>query len=240
MDEHLPQRQQVERPPLAAEAALVPGAVLADPRALTILSTEHWSLLTARSLVYNETFARGGMFLAFLSATLVALGLVSTGSGFSSSFLAVAAAVLAVDLFVGVATYGRIAAANRESVRYLQGMNRLRHAYHEMVPGLEPYFVTGRHDDLRGVFGAGFTAFASPVSVLHHYTTMPGMVAVMCASVAAALGADAVLLLTGSALVADLVAAVILLAGIAGSAMLATRAARLLAASLESVFPTPD
>ena len=38
---------------------------LPDGAALQILTTEHWSLLTARSLVYNETFARGGMFLAF-------------------------------------------------------------------------------------------------------------------------------------------------------------------------------
>ena len=48
-----------------------------DPRALTILTTEHWSLLSARSLVYNEAFARAGMFLSFLAATLVALGLMS-------------------------------------------------------------------------------------------------------------------------------------------------------------------
>ena len=48
---------------------------LADPRALQILSTEHWSLLTARSLVYNEFFARGSMFLTLLSASLLALGL---------------------------------------------------------------------------------------------------------------------------------------------------------------------
>jgi hypothetical protein len=32
-------------------------AHLGDPRPLTILTTEHWSLLTARSLVYNEAFA---------------------------------------------------------------------------------------------------------------------------------------------------------------------------------------
>jgi hypothetical protein len=240
MDEHVTQGQPFERPPQAPGGELVPGAALGDPRTLTILSIEHWSLLTARSLVYNETFARGGMFLAFLSATLVALGLVSTATGFSSSFLAVAAAVLGVDLFVGVATYGRVQAANRESVRYLQGMNRLRHAYHEMVPGLERYFVAGKHDDLRGVFGAGPGAFVSAAGVLHHYTTMPGMVAVMCASVAAGLSADAVLLLTGSPLIASVVAAFVLLAGIAGSAVVATRGARLLAASLESIFPTPD
>jgi hypothetical protein len=31
-------------------------------------------------------------------------------------------------------------------------MNRLRHAYLEMAPELEPYFVTGHHDDIAGIW----------------------------------------------------------------------------------------
>src|SRR5438552_392944 len=62
--EHLP-------PPVARSGS--GDAPLADPRALTILATEHWSLLSARSLVYNEAFARTGMFLTFLSASLGAV-----------------------------------------------------------------------------------------------------------------------------------------------------------------------
>src|SRR5215217_8279649 len=91
-----------------------PGQGLHDPRALQILSTEHWSLLTARSLVYNEAFARAGMFLAFLSATLLVLGLISTATGFSEPFLVVAALILALDLFIGLATIGRINGASEE------------------------------------------------------------------------------------------------------------------------------
>ena len=99
-----------------------PDGPLGDPRALAILTTEQWSLLSARSLVYNEAFARGGMFLAFLSATLVALGLVATATGFSDGFLTVAAVVLALDLFVGLASLGRISGASAEDIRYLQAM----------------------------------------------------------------------------------------------------------------------
>ena len=129
------------------------GDALDDPRALTILTTEHWSLMSARSLVYNEAFARAGMFLAFLSATLVALGLVATATGFSDAFLIVAAVVLALDLFVGLASLGRIAAASDEDIRYLQGMNRLRHAYHEMVPG--PRGLLHLQPSRRHRFGGG-------------------------------------------------------------------------------------
>ena len=125
-----------EAPPSFGDRALgddatgsAPPTGLADPRALTILTTEHWGLLTARSLVYNEAFARGGMFLTFLSASLVVLGLISTATAFSDAFLVVSSVVLALDLFVGLASLGRVAAASNEDLRYLQGMNRLRHAY---------------------------------------------------------------------------------------------------------------
>ena len=89
------------------------------------------------------------MFLALLSASLLVLGLIATATGFSDAFLVVAALILALDLFVGLATLGRIAGASNEDLRYLQGMNRLRHAYHEMVPGLEPYFITSQVRRLR-------------------------------------------------------------------------------------------
>ena len=45
-----------------------PIASLDDPRVLQILSTEHWSLLSSRSLAYNEALTRGGMFLSFRRA----------------------------------------------------------------------------------------------------------------------------------------------------------------------------
>ena len=176
------------------------GELFADPRALAILTTEHGSLISARSLVYNEAFERGGMFLSFLSATLVALGLVATATGLSDGFLTVAAVLLALNLFVGFASLGRIASASGEDLRYLQGMNRLRHAYHEMVPGLEPYFVASHHDDIDSVLAFYGPAAASPIrSLLHGLTTTPGMLSVISAAVAGALGAVVALLATHQA-----------------------------------------
>ncbi len=34
----------------------------------------------------------------------------------------------------------------------MSGMNRLRHAYLETAPELEPYFVTAHHDDQEGLY----------------------------------------------------------------------------------------
>lgn len=211
MDERSISSPPAEAPPLGGHRdGRRAGAGIDDPRALTILTTEHWSLLSARSLVYNEAFARAGMFLAFLSATLVALGLVAAATGFSDGLLVVAAVLLALNLFVGFASLGRITAASTEDIRYLQGMNRLRHAYHEMVPGLEPYFVASHHDDANSVLGFyGAVRVGTLRGILHGFTTTPGMIGVICSTVAGVLAAVLVMLVTHAPLAAGL-------AGLAG------------------------
>jgi hypothetical protein len=169
---------------------------LDDPRALTILTTEHWSLLTQRSLVYNEAFSRAGMFLTFLSASMVALALVSQAMGFKGEFLLFATIVIAFDLFIGLATLGRIASASNEDLRTIGGMNRLRNAYLTMVPSLESYFITGKYDDIYGILAA----YGEPMpqertfrassfvykldSILHGLTTTAGMVGTIVAILA--------------------------------------------------------
>jgi len=180
-------------------------AHLADPRALTILTTEHWSLLTARSLVYNEAFSRAGMFLTFLTGTLVALGFVSQGTGYGREFLIVAAALLGFDLFIGLATLGRISSASAEEFRALQGMNRLRHAYLEMVPDLRPYISSSDHDDLQSVLSIygpepdpnSPTDVVAPIlgNIAHGFTTTPGMIGTITAAVGGAFAATVVLIL---------------------------------------------
>jgi hypothetical protein len=218
------------------------GKGISDPRALQILSTEHWSLLTARSLVYNETFSRGGMFLAFLSATLLVLGLISTATGFSDGFLIIAALLLSLDFFVGLATLGRINGASEEDVRYLQGMNRLRNAYHEIVPGLEDYFITSKYDDFYsvvGFYGPGTDSTSSVPGILHGLTTMPGLVSVICCAIGAVLSGIVLLLTIRDPLIAGLVATLVFVVLFAVFAIRAYRMAMSFAMKLAPKFPRP-
>ncbi len=92
--------------------------------------------------------------------------------------------MLGLDLFIGLATMGRVSTATSEDIRFLQGMNRLRHAYHETVPGLEPYFITGHYDDVLGIF-AGYGADVQSRtwrSIVHGFTTVVGMLGVINAA----------------------------------------------------------
>lgn len=107
-----------------------------------ILATEHWSLLATRSITYGAIFNRASIFLTVVSAAVVALALVAQATEFGDRFYVFALLVLPLALFIGVATYIRIIDARIEDFWLVSGMNRLRHAYLEIAPELEPYFVT--------------------------------------------------------------------------------------------------
>ena len=118
---------------------------------LQILSTEHWSLLASRSLAWSESFNRAAMFLATLSGAVVALALVAQVSSFGRMFSIFALIILPLVLFIGITTVLRLGATNYHDSLCVMGMNRIRHAYLEMAPDLETYFVMSAHDDPRGV-----------------------------------------------------------------------------------------
>jgi hypothetical protein len=218
-------------------------AALDDPRALQILSTEHWSLLAGRSLSYNEAFSRAGMFLTFLSATLIVIGFLIGSQGLTPDVVPVAAVLLLADLYIGAATVGRLIDANSEELHAVRGMNRIRHAYREMVPGLEPYFVSGFYDDARGVLAAygDIRASGSALSnIVHGLTTMIGMVATVVAMIIGALAALAAVGLGASVQVALVAAVIGFLVGTAIFAMVGMRTALAYQRGMDSRFPTPD
>ena len=217
-----------------------PVVSLDDPRVLQILSTEHWSLLGARSLAYNEAFVRGGMFLTFLSMSFVALALLAQGMSFGNQFLAVAGVLLAFDLVLGLTTYTRIIGANFDDLRAVHGMARIRHAYLEIAPIAEPYFTTPTHDDASSVLSAyGMIPDSRAGSILYGFTTSGGMIGLITAMVGGVLAAD-VALATGAA------GEVSLLIGVAGGAAVLLLIVALTfgsvprqQASLSVAFPAP-
>ena len=181
---------------------------LEDPRVLQILSTEHWSLLSARSLVYNESFARAGMFLTFLSASLVALAFVASAMAFDQTFLLLASMLVFVDLVIGLATLGRMLDTSVDDLRAIAGMNRIRNAYVQIAPAVAPFLSASIHDDSKGVMQTyGEPEFRSPVlAFIHGLTTAGGMITVIDAILAGAF-AGIVATLLGVSLTVALVAA---------------------------------
>jgi hypothetical protein len=170
-----------------------------DPAAaakLQILATEHWSLLATRSLTYTESLGRVNMFLAILSGAVIALALVAQADRFGSTFITVAILMLSVVLFSGIATVARLMSLNRDDYRWVVGMNRLRHAYLELHPELEPNFITSPYDDLSGALqtlGIDPAGGEKLGSVFHGLQTLPGMLSVIVSVVAGFIAALAAL-----------------------------------------------
>ena len=121
----------------------VPPAVRAQ-----LLATEHWSLLATRSQTWSEVMSRIMAQFTFTSAVLVVLALVVQNDG---PFRPLALGLGGAILLTGTLTAMRVHYASHEDAQLVRGMNRLRHAYVDIDPGVTPYLVAGYTDDVAGI-----------------------------------------------------------------------------------------
>ena len=234
---------EAHQPPMAADPYAGTPTRAGSPTPvqirLQILSTEHWSLLAARSLAWNESFTRASMFLSTLSGSIVALSLIGGVDGFNDPFFVVALVVLPVDLFVGIGTWLRLGAANYHDAITVAGMNRIRAAYLEIAPDLAPYFVMGVHDDAPGI-GTTMAFPPGTAPFVHLIAGTPTLVMVLNAIVAGAIAAIAAFRFAGTEvlvtiLLAVAVAAIVLAAEMGSARRKIARSQR----ALVPMFPTP-
>ena len=228
----------------AEPAPVPPGTATADAVSpamrLQILSTEHWSLLASRSLAWNESFSRAGMFLSTLTGAIVALALVAQASAFGEGFTLFALVILPVVLFIGVATGIRLGASNYHEALCVLGMNRIRAAYLQLAPDVERYFVMSAHDDERGLAitaavppGGGamrvahlISGAASGVFLLNG--VLAGIIAALAALRAGAAGPSLIV-----------IGAVFFFAALVAQGIYAGKGIAKVRAGLQPMFPTP-
>ncbi|HEX9098685.1 MAG TPA: hypothetical protein VF956_04260 [Candidatus Dormibacteraeota bacterium] len=223
-----------EMPPVGSE----PGAATR----LQILATEHWSLLATRSLTYTESLGRVNMFLGILSGAVIALALVAQADRFGTTFIAIAIFMLSVVFFTGVATVRRLVMLNFDDYRWVVGMNRLRHAYLELHPELEPNFITSQYDDLPGALQTlGLSPTTAPTlgTIFHAAVTLPGMVSVIVAAVGGAIAGLAAVGFGAPTFAVVLVGALAFAAAVALMFQANRRSFRRYSPSSEPRFPTP-
>src|ERR1700682_2033373 len=223
-----------EIPPVARDA----GAAAK----LQILATEHWSLLATRTLTYNEALSRVTIFLAILSGALIALALVAQADHFGAIFISIAIPLLALVMVAGLTTISRLTVLNGDDYRWVIGMNRLRHAYVDFHPELEQYFITSPYDDLPGALqtlGIDITAGRRLGSIFHVPQTLPGMLTVIVAAVAGAIGALAALAIAFQPLAIALAGAAVFILALVLMGIWNRRSIKRSPPSLSPRFPTP-
>jgi len=114
---------------------------------LAFMTTEHFTLQTARGAANAEISSRLQLFVTSLSGTIVTLALAAQLSGLGTVFRIFALILLPTLYLLGVMTLLRILQSTDEWRIYGQGMARIRHYFLELAPQMRRYFVLPSTDD---------------------------------------------------------------------------------------------
>jgi len=183
---------------------------------LLALTTEHFTLQTARAITVNDSNGPTTLYLGSLSSSLVALALIAQQPQLGGTVLVFALTVLPAPLFLGLVTYVRVLQSSIEDILYARAINRIRHYYTEIDPQQAHYFLLSGRDDVRGALQNMYLR-DSWTQLLF---TLPSAVAMINALLAGMTVAVAVVLAMGAAPLVAMVAGASL-----GSAALALHVA---------------
>ena len=125
-----------------------------------------------RSQTWNEVIGRITAQLMFTSASLLFLALLGQSVGYTDTFRSLAIVLGLTLLTTGTLTAFRVHNASQEDYLFIKGMNRLRAAYLDIDPTLEPYFITGVTDDEMGI---GQTYTMGPTRNFSHVAASSGV-----------------------------------------------------------------
>ena len=110
-----------------------------SPAMVTVMTTEHFVLQTARSAGIAEVTGRAGFYLAAVSSGLIALAFIGQLSRLGTAFYVFGLAVLPTLAFVGVTTFERALRNAVEDFRLAGRINRIRQFYFDAAPQVARY-----------------------------------------------------------------------------------------------------
>jgi hypothetical protein len=204
---------------------------------LTALTTEHFTLQSARSQTATESASRASLYILSVSSALIALGFIGQASEIGTTFHVFALTVLPTLYALGIFTFVRVVECGAEDFRYGIAINRIRNYYKQIAGDQANLFLLSGHDDVRGVFENAavppegrtqFFTFATVVAVINSVVGGSAIAIALGAMADAPLGVAA-----GVGGVAALVSVLALLRY--ADRLLEERAGR-----TESIFPSPQ
>jgi hypothetical protein len=117
----------------------MPDPTTISPAAVTMATTEHFNLATARASTISETNGRASIFLASVSAGLVAIAFAGQSS--QTALYVFGLVLFPVLSFLGLATFLRTLQTSIDDTIYIQRINRVRRLYFDAAPELTGYLV---------------------------------------------------------------------------------------------------
>jgi hypothetical protein len=163
---------------------------------LQALTTEHFTLQTARSATIADSNGRSALYLATVSSAVVALAFIGQVAHLGQAFHLFALALLPALVMLGILTYLRLVQTAIEDLFYARAINRIRRHYVDLDPDAERWFLLCGFDDPAGVLAAMGLARPgvahSHWHLLSHAATMVAVVTSSIGGVGVALAANAV------------------------------------------------
>lgn len=142
------------------------------------MTTEHFTLQTARANTISESNGRSSLFIGALSSSLVALGFIAQISEMGAPFYIFSFILLPFLVFLGTFTFMRLLETAIEDMNYAVAMARIRSYFVEQAPEIERYFLLPTHDDPRFVFESMET-IQVPIPGLQILLTNAGLISVI-------------------------------------------------------------
>ena len=147
-----------------------------SPMVVTVMTTEHFVLQTARSAGITETVGRAAIYLAAVSSGLIALAFVGQLSRLGTAFYVFGLVLLPTLAFVGVTTFDRALRNGVEDVQLAERIDRIRQFYFDAAPqvgrylpppGLDASWAIAREAGVSTPFWYQFLTIAGALAVVN-------------------------------------------------------------------------
>ena len=135
-----------------------------NPALMSALTTEHYTLQSARTSTIAEANGRSMLFLSSVSGATIALALVAQLDRVGNTFLTFALTVLPALLALGLTSYSRLADLAVHDAYYARAIGRIRAFYLTIEPSAQRYWLVSAGDDAHAVMRQA----GQPHSRWHH------------------------------------------------------------------------
>ncbi|HSJ52327.1 MAG TPA: hypothetical protein VLC52_01155 [Anaerolineae bacterium] len=173
-----------------------PSAPEYPERMSSFMTTEHFTLQSARGILNGEIMSRVNIYFTTLGSVLIASAFLAQVPEMNDLFELFTWIAFPVAIHLGVFTLARLMVLGRTDFVYIRAINRIRQFYVQAAPEMERFLLFPPHDDDRSahVYGGYATNFrGNLLSAAHAVSVTNSIVAtvVLSAAISSALGMTA-------------------------------------------------
>jgi len=115
----------------------------------TFMTTEHFTLQSARGIINGEIVSRVNIYFTTLASVLIAAAFLANIPGMDDLLKLFTWIAFPVTVLLGLLTLARLMVLGRMDSVYIRAINRIRQFYVRAAPEVTPYLLFPPHDDDR-------------------------------------------------------------------------------------------